>query len=261
VHDVILALPDGYDTIVGERGGRLSGGQRQRIALARAIVRSPAVLILDEATSALDVATEAAIQATFERLRKGRTILSVTHRLTSVVSADRILVLQAGRLAQQGTHAELVVQDGPYRELWRKQGGFLVDAEHHRAGISLDRLRLVPVFYGVSDQRLGEATQLFHTEEFPQGRFVFRAGDFGHSLYVIVRGSVELIVTDGAGIETRTIVLQDGDCFGERALLESEPEHESARTLTPCVFLTLNRAAYLNITAEADASVEPRHDR
>ena len=253
VHDAILALPDGYDTNVGERGGRLSGGQRQRIALARAIVRNPAVLILDEATSALDPVTEAAIQATFERLRAGRTILSVTHRLTGVVTADRILVLQQGRLRQQGTHAELVARAGPYQDLWQKQAGFVLDGRRHRAEISIERLRLVPVFYGMSDQLLAEATHLFHTEEFPEGRLVFREGDLGACLYIIVRGSVELIHADAAGAAVRTAVLEDGDCFGERALLDAAPEHESARTLSPCVFLTLNRAAYQDMHERASA--------
>ena len=220
VHEAILAMPNGYDTLVGERGGRLSGGQRQRVALARAIVRQPAVLILDEATSALDPVTEAAIQATFERLREGRTMLSVTHRLTSAMTADRILVLQAGRLRQEGTHAELVEREGPYRDLWQKQAGFVLDARYHRAEISVERLRLVPVFWAVSDERLAEARALFQTEEVPEGRYVFRAGDFARAFYIIVRGSVEMSETNEAGVETRTMVFEDGDCFGERALLE-----------------------------------------
>jgi ATP-binding cassette subfamily B protein len=120
LHEAILALPDGYDTRVGERGGRLSGGQRQRVALARAILRDPAILVLDEATSALDPSTEAAIHGTLERLSKGRTVISVTHRLTTVVNADRILVMKDGRVAEQGTHRELLNKKGAYREMWRE---------------------------------------------------------------------------------------------------------------------------------------------
>jgi ABC-type branched-subunit amino acid transport system ATPase component len=103
-----------YGTLAGERGGRLSGGQRQRVALARALLRNPSLLILDEATSALDPGTEAAILKTLERLRAHRTILSVTHRLNSVTSADRILVMDHGLLAQQGSHTQLVAEDGAY---------------------------------------------------------------------------------------------------------------------------------------------------
>ncbi len=157
VHDFIAQLPEGYDTAAGERGGRLSGGQRQRVALARAILRDPAILILDEATSALDPGTEAAILNTLERLRAGRTILSVTHRLNSVVSADRILVLDRGALVEQGTHARLVAGNGPYRRMWEKQAGFKLDEARHHAEISLDRLRQAPVFYGMSDEELAEA--------------------------------------------------------------------------------------------------------
>jgi ATP-binding cassette subfamily B protein len=118
VHDWIASLPAGYDTGAGERGGRLSGGQRQRLALARALVRDPAVLVLDEATSALDPATQAAFDATLARLAHGRTVIRVTHRLTDVMRADRIFVLDGGRLAEQGTHRELLAREGTYHELW-----------------------------------------------------------------------------------------------------------------------------------------------
>lgn len=120
IHDFIMSLPRGYDTPAGERGGSLSGGQRQRIALARALVRQPAILILDEAASALDAQTEAAIQRTLRQLSKGRTTISVTHRLTPT-TANRILVFDGGRLIEDGTHVELVGRGGVYAELWRIQ--------------------------------------------------------------------------------------------------------------------------------------------
>jgi ATP-binding cassette subfamily B protein len=121
IHDFIVSLPDGYDTLAGERGGRFSGGQRQRIALARAIIRDPAVLILDEATSALDAASEASINATLARLAKGRTVISITHRLRSLRQADQIFVLNEGRLAESGPHEHLLKLRGKYYELWQKQ--------------------------------------------------------------------------------------------------------------------------------------------
>ncbi len=123
IHRFIQALPDGYDTMVGERGVRLSGGQRQRIAMARALVRNPAILILDEAASALDQATEAAINKTLKKVSQGRTVISVTHRLTSVVDSDIIYVLNHGRLVEQGTHHTLLQRHGLYSKLWRSQGG------------------------------------------------------------------------------------------------------------------------------------------
>ena len=127
-HEFIEALPDGYDTIVGERGQRLSGGQRQRISIARAILKDPPVLILDEATSSVDNETEAAIQRSLERIAIGRTTIIIAHRLSTVRNADRTFVLAQGRLVEDGTHDELVASGGIYASLWRVQTGAIA---HH----------------------------------------------------------------------------------------------------------------------------------
>jgi ATP-binding cassette subfamily B protein len=121
IHNFIMSLPEGYDTVVGERGDTLSGGQRQRIAIARAIVRDPSVLLLDEATSALDQTTEAAINRTLLDLAKGRTMIFSTHRLTSVVEMDEIIVVAGGRVVERGSHDQLLADGGAYAKLWEDQ--------------------------------------------------------------------------------------------------------------------------------------------
>lgn len=122
-HEFIQALPDGYESLIGERGVKLSGGQRQRISLARAVLRDPALLILDEATSAVDTRTEQSIQQNLERFREGRMILAVAHRLSTVRHSDEIVVLAHGRIMERGRHEELVARRGLYFDLWSVQNG------------------------------------------------------------------------------------------------------------------------------------------
>jgi subfamily B ATP-binding cassette protein MsbA len=120
-HNFIVSLPDGYSTVVGERGAQMSGGQRQRIAIARAIIKNPRILIFDEATSALDLASERLIQEAMERVMNGRTTFIIAHRLSTIQKADRILVMDQGRLIEQGTHAELQAIGGLYARLYALQ--------------------------------------------------------------------------------------------------------------------------------------------
>ena len=122
-HDFVMQLPQGYETIVGERGQKLSGGQRQRIAIARAVLKNPPILILDEATSAVDNETEAAIQRSLERITVNRTTIAIAHRLSTVRNADCIYVMDQGKLVEWGRHEQLLEQHGIYANLWQVQSG------------------------------------------------------------------------------------------------------------------------------------------
>jgi ABC-type multidrug transport system fused ATPase/permease subunit len=121
IHDFIASLPKGYDTIVGDQGARLSGGQRQRITIARAILKGAPLLLLDEATSALDSESEAEVQKALDELMKERTVIVIAHRLSTIRNADRIAVLEQGRLIEIGTHTELLAKGGTYKRLYEMQ--------------------------------------------------------------------------------------------------------------------------------------------
>ena len=249
--DFIAGLPEGVNTVVAP--GRLSGGQRQRLGIARALLRNPRILILDEATSALDSATEAMINATLEEVARGRTVLSVTHRLGSAVRADRIFFLDKGRVAEEGTHAELLARGGAYARMWSKQSGFELSPEGDRARISADRLRGISVLADLDDSVLSELSGSFTTELYSKDRYIFHEGDSGSKFFILVRGTVEVLKSTAPGIERRVEVLQDGDAFGEQALLMNAPRSASVRCLAECTLLVLNGDKFQALIASVPA--------
>ena len=121
IHDNIMAFPEGYDTIVGEKGVTLSGGQKQRVAIARTLIKDPSILILDDSTSAIDLDTEAEIRAALDNLMRDRTTLIIAHRIQSVMNADLIIILENGRIIQMGDHSSLIATDGLYQKIFNIQ--------------------------------------------------------------------------------------------------------------------------------------------
>jgi ATP-binding cassette subfamily B protein len=263
IHEFVATLPHGYDTVVGERGGRLSGGQRQRISIARAVLRDPAVLVLDEATSALDPATESALNATLERLGRGRTTLAVTHRLASARNADRIFVLDKGVLVEHGRHDELLQADGFYARLWQRQSGFTLLDDGSRAEVEASRLAEVPLLAGLDLDLLEEVADLFRSEQVPAGRVVVQEGDAGDAFYLVVRGRLVVTRRDPSGTEIRVNVHEDGAHFGEVALLRSGPRIATVTAEIPSLLLTLAREHFVRLLESAPdvrASLQRRID-
>jgi len=247
MHDLILGMAEGYDTSVGERGSRLSGGQRQRIAIARALLRDPRVLVLDEATSALDAATESSINKTIERVAKGRTVVSVTHRLAAIVGMDRIFVMDRGRLVEQGRHGELLALGGVYAKLWEKQHGFVIAEGGGQARVEAARLQSIPMLQSLDHDALAALADIFITERCPARRDVFREGDPGDKFYIVARGTLTVWIDTLDGGEKQIRSMDDGDHFGEIALMEDTTRTATVRTSTDCIFLTLARDPFLKL--------------
>jgi ATP-binding cassette subfamily B protein len=247
IHDFILTLPEGYDTRVGERGGRLSGGQRQRVAIARALVRQPSVLILDEATSALDPQTESSINETLRRLTRNHTVLSVTHRLAPVAHSDRVFVLERGKIVEEDTHDALLAKGGVYAKLWAKQHGFTVSADGAHAQITAERLGAVPIFASLDPELLAELASQMTSDSRDAGTLLIREGDPGNEFFVVAHGRLEVLKRTPDGHQQRVQVVDDGDYFGEIALIKDVPRTATVRSLTKVTYLTLNREHFLRL--------------
>lgn len=239
-------LPRGYDEPVGEGGALLSGGQRQRVAIARALVRNPRLLLLDEATSALDPRTERQIVTTLERVGAGRTTVAITHRLTSVVDYDRIFVLVAGELVEQGTHEQLLAAGGAYARLWAEQTGAAAPAEAPPdAG---DALARVPLFAGLAPEELAVVALRLRAVDLAAGARLAEGG----GLSLVSRGRALVLTPSIGGQLVATSELGSGGCFGLSALLGQETG-AVLEALVPTTLLQLDDEAIEALAARFPA--------
>ena len=215
VHDFIVGLPRGYDTVVGERGAMLSGGQRQRVAIARALIRNPRLLLLDEATSALDPKTERQIISTLNSIAQGRTTVAITHRLTSITDYDIIFVIVAGTIVESGTHDQLLATQGTYARLWAEQTGLSMDIEP----VAFDpaaALASLPIFADLDPDVLQQIAGRLVAMDLQPGAAI--ADDTGH-LSIVARGRARALSPSLNGALVPTALLEVGDAFGLNALL------------------------------------------
>jgi ATP-binding cassette subfamily B protein len=243
--DWLSARPRGLDTPVGIGGGQLSVGERQRVAIARAFLRRAPILVLDEATSALDPHAESEINRQILAESRRRTIVSVTHRLSSVTAFDRIFVFDRGRLVDEGCHDQLLSRAGVYQLLWEKQHGFEVDDEHATVSVTPARLRAVPFLAAAGEQTLERFADAFVYERFSEGAAICAQGEPGDKFYILMRGTVDVELADQTG-QTRLLGrLMDGDYFGEIALLEDRPRTATIRARTHCQCLALPRRSFI----------------
>ncbi|WP_027086543.1 ABC transporter transmembrane domain-containing protein [Cohnella panacarvi] len=248
IHDAVSNWPDGYDTWIHNGGSSLSGGEKQRLSIARAILRNPKVLLLDEITAALDPATESAINRLIGELRSDKTIVSVTHRLASVVDADVIHVFRDGRVVESGTHEELLAHEGLYRTLWDKQNGFRLSQDGMHASVDEEWLAKLPFFAGMEPAVLQDIAARFATETCKADDIVIREGEEGNKFYIIVRGKFEVSRSGSDGQPQRLAVLQDGDHFGEIALLRNIPRTATVTSLGSATLLSMRREAFGQLT-------------
>jgi len=246
--EFIRAQLDGFDTAVGVNGLWLSSEMTQRLALARALLRKPAILLLDEIASALDPAEEIALNKTLDRLARSATLISVTHRLASTSGASHIFVFDEGKMVEQGSHFELLAMNGAYTSLWRKQAGFRFSPDGRHVDVDAQRLRAIPILERLPESILAELAPYFATETFEVGRDIVCQNDPGDKFFIIARGKVEVWRTEEqSGRSICVNVLNDGDFFGEITLITGFPRTATVRTVAVTTCISLERGQFTKL--------------
>lgn len=244
----IEAQPLGFDTPVGTDGLALSGEMTQRLAIARAVLRKPAIVLLDEISSALDPAEDLAVNKTLEELSKTTTLISATHRLASVTGASHIFMFEKGRLVERGTHFELMAIGGAYASLWHKQAGFRFSPDGRHVDVDAQRLQAIPILEQLPEAILAELAPFFATETFEAGREIVCQNDPGDKFYIIARGEVEVWRTEEkSGRSLCVNVLNDGDFFGEITLITGFPRTATVRTIAVTTCISLERGQFTKL--------------
>ncbi len=246
--EFIQAQPLGFDAVVGAEGLSLSGEMTQRLALARAILRKPAILLLDEISSALDPAEDLAVNRTLDELAKTTTLISATHRLASVTGASHIFVFDKGRLVERGNHFELMGMNDTYASLWHKQAGFRFSPDGRHVDVDAQRLQAIPILEQLPESILAELAPFFATETFEAGREIVCQNDPGDKFYIIARGEVEVWRTEEkSGRSLCVNVLNDGDFFGEITLITGFPRTATVRTIAVTTCISLERGQFTRL--------------
>ena len=245
LEDFAASLPSGLDTPLGEEGRELSMGQRMRLALARALVRNPSVLILDEVTAALDTSTEAQIIDTISDLTRERTIISVTHRLSVAQNADHIIILDGGKIVEEGSHEELMSLGGYYANIHAQQTA--ISSKGGQLQIAPEHLASIPILSNLGIDKLKLLATRFRQCRFASGSTIVRQGAPSEEFYILHRGKLEVLVGDK--VVGR---LDDGDFFGEMGLLFKIPRTGTVRALTPASCLRMDRDDFEHLVVGED---------
>lgn len=248
LEELIATLPQGIESPIGEEARELSMGQRMRIALARALLRNPSVLILDEVSAALDTSTEAQIIDTISDLSKDLTTISVTHRLSVAQHADHIIILDEGKIIEEGSHQELLEAGGYYASIHEQQTA--ISSKEGTLSIAGDHLAKIPILSHIKGEKRASLAASFKTCRFSPGSTVIRKGEPAEEFYILHRGKLEVVLDDEVIAR-----LVDGDFFGEMGLLFSIPRAATVRAQTPASCLRLDRKDFDRLVAD-DQQIE-----